>query len=417
MSEIECEKERRFRVDNGHFVMQRDIPGGSKQFRAFYNFEEVYRFITEQKPELRCFYETVFGEQWQKPHFDIDITVAKTDKGEPIPPSMVHDGLLSLLLSCVKDIIGPSLDLTEDIGVYSSHAPDSTKWSYHVIITGYKLPNHIESEKFTKCVISTMKSRVGYDNVEQISMIEKCIDLSVYKRLQQFRLLGCTKLGKMRYKKVDYEYQAGGLLRIRDSEKTNFKEEFMRSLITNVENTILLDPEVYFFEDTKKMGHKSPEILRAYGIVQKKPRDEEIRQWWIYKSDEIMAHLINEKHLTLDFADSILHHTVKQSENGILIMLRSPRNGYDCIICDRRHEHENPFLTLWSDSHSNSCTIEYPLVVSINYKCRRDSTKTMRICSMRGHPDQRVSIVKCFTCKLPEEERDSQIGVLVSYSK
>jgi hypothetical protein len=232
-------QERKRRVDLGQFVMQRDAPGGAKQFRAFVNINLAYEFIVSCQLEDRTFYETIFDvHHRQKPHFDIDIVPTESDP-------MDHTELLNLLLTEIKRVVGTELDLVEDIGVYSSHSDDNSKRSYHVVLTGYHVNNNVEAGNFAMAIRDGMVMSTEGPNSPAALFITKCVDMMVYKKLQQFRLLGCTKLGRKRHKSVVLEYGAAGRPR-RRPEITDPRIEFKRSLLSEVdpESSKYLDPKL-----------------------------------------------------------------------------------------------------------------------------------------------------------------------------
>lgn len=385
-TEEACKAERERRVKLGQFVMQRDAPGGSKQFRAFHTADDAYDYIVAQPVECRTYYETVFQEHpRQKPHFDIDIVPAE---GDPID----HTELLNRLLAEIKRVVGPDLDLVDDIGVYSSHAEDGTKRSYHVVLTGYYVKDNLEAGLFATSVRDGMVAATEGAESPTALFITKCVDLLVYKKLQQFRLLGCTKMGRNRFKKIVLEYHAAGRMR-RRLPATDPRAEFRRSLLSVVDlpSAKLLDQQCYA---PRVVTEKSSEdeidaILRSqYRQAREVGQfcQAEAEALWMLTAPQIIAHLIDVSgHLPVDLAASCRHHTVSTSARGALIGLRAPRSGgYWCLVCERRHDNENPYLTLHEDRGSEAATELCPRVIAIVYHCRRDPTTTMRICSMRG---------------------------------
>lgn len=366
--------ERKRRVDLGQFVIQRDSPGGSKQFRAFENLEDVYSFIVAKPLEERTFYETIFDvHPAVKPYFDIDIHPSEDD-------IIKHNDLLSRLLTEIKRVVGPDLDLVNDVTVYSSHASDASKYSYHVVLTGYHVRGNTEAENFAKAVRDGLLS-----SSDQSAFIMSSIDLVVYKKLQQFRILGCTKLGKSRLKTVVLEYMAAGR-QYRRPPVTDPKSEFMKSLLTNVDlsTSKYLDPKIYSREVEPDLN-QADALLRALCSVSQRDKawstvSGEEQEVWFKDSGEIVQHMIEVGHLGPDLSSNFHRH----KQTGDLILLRAPvAGGYHCIVCERDHEHENPYLSLHAEPGS-------PKSVSIIYHCRRDPMTTLRICSFHASE---------FTCK------------------
>lgn len=378
--------ERKRRVELNQFVMQRDLPGGSKQFRIFDSVSDAYSYINSQPLEERNFYETVFDvHPRQKPHFDLDIVPSLDDP-------MDHNELLTRVLTEIKNIIGSELDVVKDLGVYSSHAEDGSKMSYHVVVTGYHVLNNIEACNFASAVRQNMMAAT--DNPREVSFIDRCFDLSVYKKLQQFRILGCTKLGRNRYKTVVLQYSAAGRPRIR-SPVIDSEEEFRRSLLSVVDDdSRYLDPAVYTKPQDKFAAAES--LLRE---LCSRGRDLGLSQisreaLWLTTSKDIVTHVIASGHLSEQLVGNCERHNVI-AESGLIILRAPPYKGYWCIICDRKHDNENPYLSLREDRTSSAATEMCPRVVAIILHCRRDPLSTIRLCSMRGGGE---SGMVSFTC-------------------
>lgn len=401
--------ERKRRAELGQFVMQRDAPGGSKQFRAFENADKAYDFIVSKHPAERTFYETVFDvHERQKPHFDLDIVTSPEDP-------MDHAELLNRLLTEIKRVLGPDFDLVEDLGVYSSHAEDGSKCSYHVILTGYYVKNNIEAENFAKAIRDGM---IAMSDEKAAQFIAKCLDLCVYKKLQQFRLLGCTKLGRNRYKSIVREYCAAGRTRIYEPS-SDARVNFRRSLLTVFDQEPkYLEPSIYMREESQvpavpgsnKFYDDADALLRA--LCSKSRRQafaavtgEAMDTLWLKEPEEVIAHCIDAGHLPFELAGS-LRLTVPRGD--LMPLVCPPGGGYDCLVCKRIHEHENPYLTLHEDPFSDASTALYPRVVAIVYRCRRDPQTSMRICSLRGGGPTKMS---SFTCL--EEPYDPRQGEII----
>jgi len=188
------------------------IPGQDKLFRnkagepiriyAYFDcYLEYYEYVQKFEHKDRSFYEIVFGELPQKPHFDIDIDV--DDFSSTFPADNI-DTTADFLKDCViagcfevlRDL-GVSLDLRRDLLLYSSHG--IKKRSYHVIINN-------------KCHDGNQEAKAFYDNVMvKFHMYTQnkyrnynIVDKSVYSPRQQFRIVGSQKIGSNR-PKIFYE--------------------------------------------------------------------------------------------------------------------------------------------------------------------------------------------------------------------
>lgn len=65
------------------------------------------------------------------------------------------------------------------------------KFSYHIIVDGYALSNHMECKLFSNMLLGTIDDK-----------IKPFVDAQVNKSLQNFRLVGCHKRGSARLKRV-----------------------------------------------------------------------------------------------------------------------------------------------------------------------------------------------------------------------
>lgn len=412
--------ERTRRIELGQFVMQQDAPGGSKQFRAFPSVKVAFDYIVSRPKEYRTFYETLFKEQpRQKPYFDLDIIPTVDDPFD-------HTELLNRLLTEVKRVIGPELDLTNDISVYSSHAEDGSKRSYHIVISGFFTRSIIESRDFARVVRDGMVAATEGPLSPAANFITKCVDLVVYKKMQQFRILGCTKLGKNRFKQIVLEYSASGRTRRRAPVQDAYTE-FRRSLLSVVDDPPLVESEPKYLEpklynNLTSNGDLVPKSLDQSDAILKSLYNHgrtiasgdaigiDAESLWMMDSKRIVAHLIDSGHLPPDLASSCSSHTVSSSTRGALISFRAPRSGgYFCILCERRHESENPYVTLHEDSQSEAATALFPRVVSLIYRCRRDPLSSIRVCSMRGGGPSGMT---GFTCtEEPYDPRQGEVYV------
>lgn len=341
LSEVQKADERK-KYD---YVMQMDGVGGSKLFRAFETRDQFYSFLMDTKPEDRCFYETIFDHQLQKPKFDIDIKCSRIPEGR----DDFHLEILGVILSTIQRVI-PGLDPANDMAVYQSHGED--KYSFHIILTGYYVLNNMQANNFANLVLKSILD----DDTNDMDILEKInefTDLSVYKSLQQFRLIYCSKLGKNRFKVPVEEFMVcGETYKLKQFTK---REEFDRSLVANVdENKMIL-----------------LEIGSDKEIIERKPPPEDAPSWWWMEPEKVYEHVCKE-HLPPSFSLNFGRFDAVRT----MILLRSPPDGYFCPICNRRHQNENPFMYLKSRL-GVKC-------IDIIFKCRRkDAGEDFKVlCSM-----------------------------------
>src|SRR6185437_853585 len=333
--------------------------------------EEAYRYLIQTPPSSRCFYETIFDTHIQKPKFDIDVKLSK------IPSDLLSDfqsTIIEVILAAIQRNI-PWLDPSTDLAIYQSHGTD--KYSYHIIICGYYVLDNNESFSFTKQVIKTLKDDKISDS-RLVSLICECIDLNVYKNLQQFRLLYCTKRGKERYKTRISKFLLAGVI-IEQEVKTE-EEEFYKSLITFVDTNQAKRLQLSFYQDKEDLaGSRSTDSITT-GITTSKPKKFTQSSWWL-NAEDVYQHLLD-KHLAKQFAED-----ARYEFHETLITIRTPAGGYYCETCSRRHNQENPFVFLRRNVQTGC--------MDIMFDCRRSEDKTSLLCSMIRFNDKVV-----FACML-----------------
>ncbi len=356
LTEDQKREERRVHSSNdedGDFVMQMDgAISGNKMFRVFKTKKDAFEHIMSQtNMKKRVFYETIFDYHQQKPKFDIDIRITQ------IPEDYLEDfhklALDAILSGIVRNT--PCINPLTDITVYHAHGAD--KYSYHIVLTGYYVDDNIEAGKFAKQIVKTLEDDGKEDDSRRrlLEVICSCIDLSVYKNLQQFRLLFCTKRGKDRYKTRLPTFSIDGVEYSQNLEQNEF-EEFKRSLITHVSSDKMKWLDVSLFGDDDNGSSISVIPLNRQSI-----------SMWIMDSQTVCNHIC-EHHLPKQFRS-----VSPQSSSGNLLMMRIPPDGYYCDTCSKRHEHENPFVYLKRNG----------TYIDIYFNCRRNKEgKVKQLCSM-----------------------------------
>lgn len=258
------------------FVVSCQVNGKDKpvfMFSFFDRYIDFMRFQADIVPENRNFYEVIFGNRKQKLHFDIDIndtamTLEKTKQ--------LIDGL--------KEQISMYFGFAPPIAVYSSHSAE--KFSFHVIIDKF----YVESANDAKLFYEEM--------IRRDIPFKQYIDREVYKSIQQFRLLGSTKIGKNRFK----------------IPEPGTSDDFTVSLITYVEES---NPVPF------KLA--APEKISETNFPERHIDDKSFNDAFaaIHKIYPKTFKLLNMK--------------------GSMVLLKRLKPSF-CKICDRIHESENAFL-------------------------------------------------------------------------
>lgn len=221
-------------------------PPGGRSFRVFESPRDFWQWQASLPNEARCFHEVVFGDQPQRLKFDLDIGFEQLEglrrERRPAGPSRaaeetagVLDDLLGvgdsecgeesapasgaadrtesemdreLVLEFLDDFVEVVLEELflaygpaglaagrEGMAVASSCGPD--KFSYHVLVMPYLVPDCYEAQAFTARVLE----RLGPAEAA-------CVDPGVNKRLQCFRMPGSRKKDSPREKRVPAELAA-----------------------------------------------------------------------------------------------------------------------------------------------------------------------------------------------------------------
>lgn len=178
------------------------ITPDGKHMRIYAYFDSYLEFIEYMdkfEKSDRAFYEIIFGEFPQKPHFDIDISMkdfASQYPGEDIHPTgeYIRECVLSACVTVLTEL-GIKINLESDILLYSSHGSD--KISYHLILNNWCHDGNKEAEAFYKAVIKKI-------SILTRGKYLKFIDDGVYSPRQQFRIVGCQKQNSNR-PKIFYE--------------------------------------------------------------------------------------------------------------------------------------------------------------------------------------------------------------------
>ena len=194
---------------------------------------ELFDFIESAPPQSRNYHEVIFGDTPQKLKFDVDMPTAITRSAEiartldvfgvsydPLEiQTMRARAILDRLLDAIRDAFcaiyypaNSALLADEDIVICDSsgykiprgvaggttsplYGEGTTsplyKFSYHVVIDNYCVANNREAKHFTGRVLELC------DNGTR-----KYVDTQVNSAVQNFRIVGCSKVGSDRAKKV-----------------------------------------------------------------------------------------------------------------------------------------------------------------------------------------------------------------------
>lgn len=300
-----------------------------KAFDSAAVFYRMYREIIKKNPENKtiCFHEVIFGNNFQRPKFDIDITF---EKDEPIKE--MEDGwkivewLVNQIIGVLKEK-GINININDDIYLYSS-CKENVKFSVHLVMPKYYHFNYKEAKAFYDAVLnySTDENKHSID-------YRKYIDPSVYSSVRNFRLLYSTKYGQVRHKKRVYEWEIKNEWSYLKPQAIIYPKEgelaeFENSLITFVYDCVSF-PSFVSDEDEDK----------EYNTVMQKEGDI-----------KLICSMFDRKAFSVE------------NVNWPFISLKRHRSTH-CDICNRSHENENPYIFV-TENTGKRC---------VYFNCRRDN--------------------------------------------
>ena len=313
----------------------------NRLYSVFDSYLDFFTFVRTIPIYDQHFYEIIFGSYPQKPHFDLDFTtvddlvilIDQLNNEIKITPQQILELLIASIINTFLEF-NVNINIRTDLCIYTSHG--TNKWSYHIIIANYCHKDNIEARNFYDLVVAKIPDYI---------IKAKCIDNSVYSVKQQFRILGSTKYGKNRTKKFleQFTYLDQIIKHQYITESSSQKDllQLETSLISNCNNCILLP----------KFGSSKNEELIKVNTITALP-DIILDNKMVNESIILFSNISKIGYFNSFFKISKI--------NGGLIILKILR-PYNCIICNRMHEGENPYLRVNANS-------------SVIYYCRRSGT-------------------------------------------
>jgi hypothetical protein len=282
-------------------------------FGLFDNYLKFLEYSSQFKEQDRCFFEVIFGEFAQKPHFDIDIKKEEYEKHYDNGYSFCNVIILDTLIrSCIIQLekMSYKVNIEKDVLIYCSSSEQ--KHSYHLVINNICHANNLEAKEFYKAVIFEYRKLLP----DNLLGFENFIDESVYSAKQQFRILGSQKTMSNRPKLFLEEFTFEG-----QKYRHIYKEEDPKKkyFVQLYESLVGFTPYCTFLPTLTKA--KKPITFVA----------EEVEESQVKKCLDMMTKAI--KDCPFDF-DRI------ENDN---IILRRLSPSY-CPICQRSHSSENPFI-------------------------------------------------------------------------
>ncbi len=279
----------------------------SRKYRVFKYSSELLRYMLNKHDRKRAFHEIVPTNRCQKPRFDIDIE--KEDNPNSDIYELADTVKDKIITACIEILSSDEVDISiEQFAIYCSHGQDNgkEKASYHIIIDRVYHQNCYEAKGFYLKVLEKIEDRY-----------HRWID-RVYKKNQSFRMLHCSKTRSVRKKRFLKQFTYLGEQHefkyiVEVNQEREILYEFMTSLLSYTDYCICL-PNYYVQKDFIYEEIKDIKIDEALNLLPDYyPNHKSIFR--IYKIEYNKIQLLN-------------------------------IDRYDCLICDRIHTSQNPFLII-----------------------------------------------------------------------
>lgn len=301
-------------LDSKELIICWNFKRNDKVNRVFskFNFNELYELNRRVGEEQRSFFEVITDERKHKVFFDIDIK----GKNNVSKAKNFLEQFIKALLGIID------LDLEKDIFFYSSHSEE--KRSYHILL------NFKTDMKNNKILAEKISEKIEGENF---------LDLGVYNKNRQLRILGSSKVGEKRFKIWEREF--------------SFKSKTYKSILEN-ELKIEDEEKIIFFNSLVNFVQSD---MKELIFEQEKEKEKEEKEPFFYQNGSFEEKELEEIKTLIEKVSSELKI---REINGTIISLINP-NGYYCPLCKRIHENENPYV--------------YSLRDKVYFNCRRTEQK------------------------------------------
>jgi len=317
-----------------------------KMFALYENPTQLLRCIlSEQKDHKRCFYEIITSDR--KPYFDFDLEVEDIPSHITDCKEFAHQCLSDVLSSIIQVFrdVGVTLKLDKDILLYAARRPDEVndKYSYHIVINNYYQRTVEDSLKLFNSVNSLVSDEHKKRNGKTI------LDGAVYSKNRMFRLLHCTKYDSDRVKDILSSYtMVDGRVISHPIFEEGTVDYFTASMISRTYGCTLLPEFVDITQaltidsNGRSINVPSTRNSASRNYVDREPLSKEYRK--------IAVDIMKQKIFSYNGVQTSLKSD-GSFHDGYGIKLTHNNHGYDCIICNRKHSNENPYLAV--SNHGN----------------------------------------------------------------
>jgi hypothetical protein len=376
-----------------------------KKFLVFHTLDEFIAWRQSISQTNRCFHEVIFGKLAQRLKFDIEIPddklndliskeyspimkkeddvlvdllkdlgyeenidkMIQEDKYDPkLAEVKKHEKIIIILktiINCIINEVNSSYYLVDNMclskrEIIVTDASGMTKkgkikYSYHITLVPYAIADSVETKTLSDRIISRVP--------EEYAIF---IDKGVNKKIQNFRMLGSTKLDENRFKKLSNDLA---------KELGTMELEICKSC-DGIICDKCKDPSSYFKKTMIKINHEMNVKILPRLMSDTDDLEEEVYKPEGLICQQVIAY-INSKKL----ADG---HTLRGTYKNLICYNRDrPTN---CRICNEIHHNDNTLMFSIRKKDKSHSVYEY---------CRQCPTKK-----------------SIFTCEIPDMETLSGVG-------
>lgn len=293
----------------------------SNIFIYFNKWEDFIKLYKNTSSENRHFYEIIDNEC----KFFLDLDGKYDELGNSW--NKYIDDIKNCLIYELSKLSGNKINIIEFESLFCN---EEKKLSSHIIVNDFRF-NTEQCKIICENIINKLDKKVS-----------KIIDNKVYNKWRSLKMQGSTKVGSKRVK----------MLKINNTYIENINLE---GFVTNLENTNLFNfLNVIEKPITKKYNNKDFDISNKNLDKYKISINDIV---FIKNNYKRLENFINIWHKTYDnFV------TYKIINNMILYLKKHP---YNCNICKRTHESQNPYI--------------YVINHNIYFDCRRSDNKRVNI--------------------------------------
>lgn len=354
---------------NVALMVMRNVRGQNGPQIVFSNFTDPYslnNFLGRIREGERCLNEVPMPSQVQKLRFDIDMQGSTAEDADFLV------GTLVWAIYTVLGNLGVTMDIQRDVFVFQSHrlkftSSGSPKFSNHIIVDNWACFGAEEYSQIYNHIVKQTEILLG-----SRSQLAEYIDVSLSYQKHPLRIFGCTKLGEWRPKKWEPSWTLW-------TPTGPFRVQTLAKQDPLPEMSIMKSSLITFAEYCKIIPVPAPDPSMIEGSR--------------YSADVEL----------LDDVSDQVEDWLKTTEDGDCFKMGEPRGsiiplqrvqpGF-CVLCDRKHEHENAYLIVLKSGDEGK-----PRVI---FKCHRNQGRSTEVCS-----DATAWVVTEDGPPIPEQEQET----------